>query len=233
MTRPAFDQNMFADPAFVTRYVDGPIRFVPGHADMRAMAAQLLAEDAASDARILVVGAGGGLELKEFAAAQPDWRFVGVDPSPQMLELAERVLGSHSGRCQLIEGTVLGAPPGPFDGASCLLTLHLIPDDGTKLATLIAIRERLRPGAPLVVVDNCIDSAAPDFQRRFERFLRFARNNGAPPEDIELARERILASSHMIGRVREEELIAEAGFRDVEIFYAGFAWTGWCARAPG
>ena len=73
-------QNAFADPQMVAKYTEGPPRFVPGYNSMLSMAAILLAERAHRDARILVLGAGGGLELNAFAQAQPHWTFDGVDP---------------------------------------------------------------------------------------------------------------------------------------------------------
>lgn len=221
--------DLFADPDFVARYVDGPRRFVPGHDDMRRMAVQLLSEDVPEHGHILVIGAGGGLEIRAFADAQPGWRFTGVDPSAQMLALARTVIAGAADRCALIEGTAETAPDGPFDGASCLLTLHLIPDDGSKLATLAAIRSRLRPGAPFVVVDQCLDVAAPDAARRLNRYAAFARGSGASEEDITLACAWLRQSGQMVSRAREEALLDEAGFRDVELFYAGLAWTGWVA----
>lgn len=221
----------FADPAFAARYVDGPPRFVPGHQDMLRMAAMLLGEDAPADAKVLVVGAGGGIELKHFAEAQEGWRFTGVDPSAEMLAVARITLGPSAPRCNLIEGTVEAAPSGPFDAASCLLTLHMIPDDGAKLATLQAIRCRLRPGAPFVVVDHCLDKSDPQFARKLDRYARFALASGAPPDDVARACEGIRQVVPMISREREAQLLAEAGFNDIEIFYAGLLWTGWSARA--
>jgi tRNA (cmo5U34)-methyltransferase len=198
---------------------------------MLRTATMLLAEDAPLDAAVLVVGAGGGIELRHFAKAHAGWRFTGVDPSAQMLAAARVTLGPFAARCDLIEGTVDAAPPGPFDAASCLLTLHMIPDDGSKLATLQAIRERLRPGAPFLIVDHCLDRADPHFARRLDRYARFAFDPGAPPDDVARACEGIRQSVPMIGRAREEALLAQAGLRDIEIFYAGLLWTGWTARA--
>lgn len=195
------------------------------------MAAMLLAEDAPADAKVLVVGAGGGIELKHFAEAQEGWRFTGVDPSAEMLAVARITLGPSALRCNLIEGTVDAAPSGPFDAASCLLTLHMIPDDGAKLATLQAIRCRMRPGAPFVVVDHCLDTSDPQFARKLDRYARFALASGAPPDDVARACEGIRQVVPMISREREAQLLAEAGFNDIEIFYAGLLWTGWSARA--
>jgi tRNA (cmo5U34)-methyltransferase len=220
----------FADPDFAARYREGPPRFVPGHHDMLRMATMLLAEDAPRDAAVLVVGVGGGIEVRHFAEAHAGWRFTGVDPSAQMLAVARSMLAEQALRCDLIEGTVEAASLGPFDAASCLLTLHMIPD-GTKLATLRAIRARLRPGAPFVIVDHCLDKADPQFERRLDRYARFALDSGAPPEDVRRACEGIRQSVPMISRAREEALLEQSGFRDAEIFYAGLLWTGWTARA--
>src|SRR6185436_15340025 len=93
--------DVFADPQAVARYAEGPPRLVPGFADLQRMAMLLLAESAPQDARILVVGAGGGLELKMFAEHQPTWRFDGVDPSAEMLKLAEATLGPLAARVDL------------------------------------------------------------------------------------------------------------------------------------
>jgi len=68
-------QAHFSNPEAVTRYAEGPPRFVPGFADLHRMTRILLAERAAHDALVLVLGAGGGLELKALAEAEPRWRF--------------------------------------------------------------------------------------------------------------------------------------------------------------
>ena len=54
----------FGDPEKVSKYTkQGPPAFAPGHAGMLQMAAILIAEVAPSGGNILVVGAGGGLEI--------------------------------------------------------------------------------------------------------------------------------------------------------------------------
>jgi len=50
----------FSDPAAIARYEDGPKRFVPGLDALHRMTGLLLAEQAPPDARVLVLGAGGG-----------------------------------------------------------------------------------------------------------------------------------------------------------------------------
>src|SRR5690606_30591736 len=166
----------FADPAAVARYAENPPRLVPGFSDLQRMTRLLLAETAATDGRILVVGAGGGLELRAFAETQPDWRFVGVDPSAEMLKLARLTLGSFADRVQLTEGYIASAPEGPFDGGCCLLTLHFVPL-AERLTTLTEIRRRLKPGAPFVVAHHSLPEG-PARDRWLDRFAAFAADKG-------------------------------------------------------
>jgi len=86
----------FTDPAAVAvaRYAEGPRRNVPGYDSLLRMSRILLAERVPDHGRVLVVGAGGGLELEDMALAHPGWRFDGVDPSQPMLDLAAQRLQS-------------------------------------------------------------------------------------------------------------------------------------------
>src|SRR5688500_13124922 len=116
-------RSSFVNSAAIASYATDTPRRVPGLADLHRMVTLLLAEGAPSAAHLLVVGAGGGLELVSLATARPDWRFTGVDPSPAMLDLARKAIEPFAERVQLIEGIVDQASAGPFDGATCLLTL--------------------------------------------------------------------------------------------------------------
>src|SRR5690349_3987826 len=143
----------FNNPEAVKHYSDGPRRAVPGFADLHRMTAILLAERAPQHARILVLGAGGGLELRALADAQPGWTFAGVDPAAPMLEEARRMLGPDAARVSFHEGYIDDAPEGPFDAATCLLTLHFL-DTGERTRTTREIRRRLKPGAPFVAAHS-------------------------------------------------------------------------------
>lgn len=228
-------ERYFADPEFVARYVEqGPAAFMPGHAGVLQMAGVLLAETVARDGVVLVVGAGGGLDTRALAQVEPGWRFVGVDPSPKMLELARVVVGPDIGsRLELIEGVVTDAPDGPFDAATLILVLGMIPDDGSKLALLREIRRRLRPGAPFVVVDRCDDRDGPDFRRNIDRYAAYARASGVPAETVAGAYTSQKANPGLVPAERNEALLNEAGFVGLEPFYRGMQWRGWIAYAGG
>lgn len=80
----------FMNPDAVATYAEETPKRVPGLSDLHRMTTILLSERAPDAARILVVGAGGGLEIKAMAQARPNWRFTGVDPSPAMLDIARQ-----------------------------------------------------------------------------------------------------------------------------------------------
>src|SRR3546814_17790351 len=76
-----------------------------------------------------------------------------------MLDLASKVLGANAHRADLIEGTIDDAPAGPFDGATCLLTLHFL-DTEERIRTAAEIRKRLKPGAPFVAAHGSFPPGA-------------------------------------------------------------------------
>lgn len=221
--------QIFTDPAMVASYAEGTPRRVPGFADLHRMAMLLLAERAPETADILVVGAGGGLELKAFAEAQPHWRFVGVDPSAEMLDLARQVLGPLQSRAELQQGYVEAAPTGPFDGATCLLTLHFLTKD-ERLRTLREIRRRLKPGATFVVAHHSIPEDG-DFARWFARSVAFAGGSSADTARASASAATIAERLPVLSSDGDEAILREAGFSDVALFYAGFSFRGWVAIA--
>lgn len=119
--------STFSDPDTVSCYAEMAERNVPALRDLHRMVSILLGERVSSDGRVLVLGAGGGLELRAMARLNPGWSFDGVDPSPQMLDQARAVTHDFADRITLHEGYIEEAPDGPFDGATCLLTLHFLP----------------------------------------------------------------------------------------------------------
>lgn len=228
-TTPAW-QAHFSDPVAVTRYAEGPPRFVPGYADLHRMTRILLAERAAPDARILVLGAGGGLELKALAEAEPGWRFVGVDPAAEMLKQAERTLGPSNARVELQQGYIDDAPEGPFDAATCLLTLHFL-DADERRRTAREIHRRLKPGAPFVAAHSSFPQADSDRGRWISRYAAYAVASGADPDKVKNARAAIDAGLSLLSPEQDARVLSEAGFRDVELFYAAFTWRGWVGYA--
>lgn len=220
----------FTDPATVENYAERTARIVPGLYDLHKMAGVLLAEKAADQACILVVGAGGGLELKAFSDYQPDWHFVGVDPSAEMLDQARQLLTPAIQRITFHQGYTDSAPEGPFDGATCLLTLHFLPA-AERLATLKAIRHRLKPGAPLVVAHYSFVNNDQEAERWLGHNAAFSVASGVAAESARNSISAIRQRLPILSPEQDTGLLHEAGFTDIELFYSAFSFKGWVAYA--
>jgi tRNA (cmo5U34)-methyltransferase len=219
----------FTDRAAIASYAEDAPRKVPGYADLHRMAMILLTEHAAPAANILVYGAGGGLELKAFAEAQAGWRFTGIDPSAEMLDLARSILEPELDRIVLRQGYIEDAPAGPFDGAACLLTLHFL-EPGERLNVLRAIRGRLRPGARLVVAHH---SYPTDNNARswLACSIAFSDRQAHDPVRARASAEMMRFRLPILSPEEDEALLHDAGYSDVALFYTAFSFRGWVAIA--
>ncbi|WP_256774234.1 MULTISPECIES: class I SAM-dependent methyltransferase [unclassified Stenotrophomonas] len=220
----------FSDPDAVARYADTLVRQVPGVQALHQMAHVLLAERVPQAGRVLVLGAGGGMELRVFAECSPDWHFTGVDPSAEMLGLATRVLGSLSPRVELIQGYIDAAPVVAFDGATCLLTLHFLSRE-ERLHTLRELRHRLRPGAPLVVAHHSVPRDPDEKRVWFQRWAAFVTARGIGGESAEARAEAIASRLPTLAPEEEVALLEQAGFERPALFYAALSFRGWVAYA--
>lgn len=210
-------------------YVDGPPRQVPGFAGLHRMMTMLLAERVPSEGRVLVLGAGGGLELRTLAEAQPGWLFTGVDPSLEMLDIARDTAAEHLSRIDLVQGRIEAAPAGPFDAATCLLTFHFIPRD-ERLETLRQVRQRVKPGAPFILAHISFPQTEPERRNWLRRHVLFG-SSGLDAAQVDKSIEAMSTRLTILAPEEEEDMLAEAGFADVSLFYAGLSFRGWIAYA--
>lgn len=218
----------FSHPDTISSYAEMAERNVPALRDLHRMVSLLLAEKAPIDGRILVLGAGGGLELRAMAKLNPGWHFDGVDPSRQMLDQGRTVTREFTDRITLHEGYIENAPEGPFDGATCLLTLHFLSQE-ERIRTLRDIRRRLRPGAPLAIVHHSFanDDASKDkWLARFAKYVATSEmGNAGNGINVEAMKERL----PVLSPEQDVSTLLEAGFSQVELFYAALTFRGWVA----
>lgn len=222
--------SSFSDPKAIADYAENATRRVPGLNDVHRMAALLLAERTPLHGSVLVVGAGGGMELKFFAESFPDWHFDGVDPSAEMLSLAKTALGPLTYRVQLHHGYIEAAPKGPFDAASCLLTLHFT-TEAERYRTLCEIHARLKPGGVFVAMHYSISQNPAERELWLSRCAAFAISSGVDPEQARTAAAAIGKQLPILAPEQDEELMRKAGFSDINVFYTGLAFRGWVAYA--
>jgi tRNA (cmo5U34)-methyltransferase len=171
---------------------------------------------------LLVVGVGGGAEIERFLPDNPGWRLSGVDPSGEMLTLAQAKAEELSvrERVTLLRGTVadLAAEAG-FDAAVCLFVLHFLPDEA-KRDTLRGIAKRLRPGAPVLVASGGrvgVGDLGTDFRGAWQRYGEMM---GMPAERMAATIEGLVArQADATSAEGYERLLREAGFGQVASYF--------------
>jgi SAM-dependent methyltransferase len=111
-------------------------------------------------ARLLDLGVGSGRALAHIARLRPDLQVTGVDLAPNMLATARSLFEDEGldSRIELVEADITALPTpivdAPWDGISCVWTLHQLPDFevlGGALRQIDAVRER--SGAAVWIFD--------------------------------------------------------------------------------
>jgi tRNA (cmo5U34)-methyltransferase len=218
------------DARAASSYAERSPRQVPGYSSLHRMVSLLLAERTPQDGRVLVLGAGGGQELKAMAEAHPGWSFDGVDPSSEMLRLAVQVAGPDAARMRFHRGYIDDAPGGPFDAATSILTFHFISHD-QRLETLKQMRRRLRVGAPFVLVHLSFPQTEPERSIWIDRHVAYGLSNGLEPADAKRARQAISSGLTILSPEEDVAMLRLAGFSNASLFYAGLSIRGWVAYA--
>jgi tRNA (cmo5U34)-methyltransferase len=212
-------------------YAERAGQMVPALSDVHRLVGVLVDEHAPANARILVLGAGGGLETRALAGFRPGWTFDAVDPSAAMLDLAVKTLGPDASRVTMHTGYVDDAPLGPFSAATSLLTLHFLPAD-ERLRTVTEVRRRLTPGAPFVVMHLSIEHRS-DAERRMwiERHVAYLVATGIDPATTDKARKAIEFDVPALTPEHDRTILEQAGFTDVTEFFSAFNFRGWVGYA--
>lgn len=221
----------FNDSSFVAKYADRVVEMVPAYRLIHQLTSVLIDEHAPADARILVLGAGGGLETKAFADTHPGWTFDAVDPAEAMLELAERTLGPTISRVRMHHGYIDDAPAGPFDAATSLLTLHFLPPDERR-RTAAQVRRRLTPGAPFVAAHLSFPQSTRDERETWiRRHMANLVASGVDPADAEKAHTAIATEVPALTPEQDRAILEDAGFTGVTEFLSAFTIRGWVGYA--
>jgi tRNA (cmo5U34)-methyltransferase len=182
-------------------------------------------------AKILVVGAGTGMEISEFAPLNPGWSFCGVDPSADMLALAGKKICEKNLSCEieLRKGYVDDLKDEEvFDAATCILVMHFLKDDGTKLNLLESICKRLKSGAPFVLIDGFGEPGSMDFEEIKAAWKNYPIISGVPGEMVEnVFNQVIMKMIQFVPESRIMELMETAGITRVSKYFSGFLYGGW------
>ena len=229
MTNQTFNFNS----DFSARYDNQVRKAMFGYEQMFQLILAMLAVELGEQASVLVVGCGTGAELAAFGRGKPGWTLTGVDPAERMIQmtqdnlerenLADRVV-LHQGTLDTLPGSEL------YDAVTLVLVLHFLPDDGAKRDLLINIASRLKPGGRLILVDLGGDPQSSSFQSLVAVWKDFQVAMGLPLEQVEMSTRMAMENQHLIPAARVGELLAEAGFGQVERFFQALLNSGFSAQ---
>ena len=207
---------------------------IPGYRTLFPMVAAVVDPELPPAGRVLVVGAGTGIEMVTLKRVRPDLRIHGVDPSEQMLELAKRRVAEAevASGVTLQLGYAADVPTSPlFDAVTLINVLHFVPDDGGKAALLDDIARRLRPGGVFVLFDLHGDPGSEEHERYMPAWRRYWTIRGMTPEEERDFEGRIRDGIHFAPASRIIELARAAGFTEPRRFYKSMLYGGWTFQA--
>lgn len=213
-------------------YEKGIRRTLPSYDAMLSLTQTFFQSALPDESTFIVVGAGSGNEISKLAEQKPHWSFVGVDPAEAMLHFAKERLKPLPNNITLLHGTLLETelPVTQFDAATCILVLHFIESYDDKLATLKAISQHLKPGAPFVLVSKYGQLDSPETELQFDLWRAYwLQHTKLTSEQVTDMEQSIRALSFM----SEEEILSllqEAGFIQISRFFATTLFGGWICR---
>lgn len=214
------------------QYENGIRKSLPTYDQIFTMIQSYFRACVSEEASVLVVGAGGGKEIATWGEENPNWTFTGVDPSEDMLKIAEQriVALDLKERTQLIYGTVHDITVNKqFDAASCILVLHFVEGNDEKLKLLKEISRNLKVNAPFAVVCMYGDPNDSEFLCRMNFWKSIWIDAGITPNEADDMINHIKGLS-LIPEKQIRDLLLEAGFEEITSFFQTIHFGGWICR---
>lgn len=137
-------------------------------------------------AQILCVGVGTGAEIFSLAEANPEWTFVGLDPSLDMLNVCkERIKKAGlENRCEFVHGYIQDLPKTKeFDAALSILVAHFVKKE-ERLSFFQNMTKHLKAGGYLVNAEISFDLSSENFPLMLKGWEQVQSMMGATPESL-------------------------------------------------
>lgn len=201
-----------------------------------------------NDAKILVVGAGTGAEVRFLAPLFPNWRFTLVDPAEGMLSIARRHAEAEgfADRCTFQVGYVSDCPDNQHDAATSILVSHFLTDGSERRRYFADIAKLLKPGGLFFNADLAADPQSSSFEPEMQFWLKMMEHaheqSDAPrflpsTDDSDSTQDSPPSYREMFGKVFAAHTPAEvttfleqAGFRKPMMCYQAVLIRAWLTR---
>ena len=211
-------------------------RSIPQYDVMRRAVFDLGSQFVTPNSQIVDLGCARGEALAGFVDAYAHAnRYLGVDASAPMIEAAQArfAVEIDNGLVRIVEADLRGAYPAAEAGLTlCVLTLQFTPPECRQRIVDDVYRSTVAGGA-LILVEK-IRGATPRLDRLLiENYYALKAANGYTMEEIQ--RKRLSLEGVLVPMTSRsnEDLLASAGFEEVDCFWRWMNFAGWVAVKRG
>jgi len=218
-------------PETVAVFDDMVDRSVPFYREIQRMMAELVRDFAAEDTTVYDLGCATGTTLLQIAQALPEdrrVRLIGIDNSPEMLELAKEKLTAADVKqpFELHYGDLNQVTP--IANASVVLmalTLQFV-RPLYRQQLIRTVRDGLTENGCLILVEKVLGESSTYNRLFIKYYYDMKKRNGY--SDSEITHKREALENVLVPYRLEEnkELLRAEGFRHVDVF---FKWFNFCA----
>lgn len=205
-------------------------RSIPQLAMMRSAVSRMARAHFREGTDVVDLGCSKGGALEPLVGALPARQFVGVERSPPMLAAArERFAVDGWIRIEDLDLSV-SYPDVLASVTLCVLTLQFVPL-GHRTSLLREAFRHTVPGGALILVEKVLGSTHRLNDEMVAEYHAMKVANGYSAEEVERKRLSLEGVLVPVTARRNEEMLAEAGFSEIDCFWRWMNFAGWVAVA--
>lgn len=208
-------------------------RSIPQYAEMRRLCTSLALKHVRASADVLDLGCSRGEALAPLVDAARDKvrKFFGVEVSEPMLQAARsRFSSEEPGKVHILNVDLRKKefPPCVPSVVLSVLTLQFVPIEHRQ-QLVQQVFDHLLPGGAFIVVEKVLGASAALDEALVDEYLALKARNGYSQEEIDRKRAALEGVLVPVTAKWNEELLAQAGFRQVDCFWRWSNFAGWIA----
>lgn len=230
MTKP--DPSRFFDEKVAENYDSHTERMKAVTSNLHLLI-ELVLREIPDDARILCVGAGTGTEIIQLAVRHPNWQFVALEPSHDMLSKCESKIEKRglTSRCSCVHGYLsdIGQDE-QFDAVLCLLVTQFILDREERQSMFDSMANHLHAGGYLINAEISADMQSAAFDNMIDKWVALQREVGATKEDIEKSISMMRQHVAVVPPSDIENMLKQSGFALPMLFFQSLFIHAWYSQ---